>query len=985
VTDADGQVTSIPRLGDGRPTAIVAPGGQTTTLTLNAEGYLATVTNPAGETTTLTYGPDGLLTGLRTPRLHDYVFAYDTGGRLISDTDPAGGTQTLVRSGPASDYQVARTTGMGIASTFGVARSSVGDTSRTITRPDGLSIARDDRLDGTHGRVFPDGSRIDRADHPDPRFGLQRPVEVTTERMPSGLQRTRSVTRTVTLAHPLDPLSLTTETETIVVNGQSFTRVYDAATRTLSVVSPEGRSATTTLDAAGRIASISAGGLSPVAFERNALGLVETVTQGTGLDARTTTITYDAQQRTALIEDAANRTIGFGYDAADRVTTQTFPDESVVGFTYDASGNVVSVTPPGRPIHAFAYTPIDQEQTYTPPAIGGPVATSYTYNTERQLTQIARPDGQIVSFGYDPGTGRLTTRTTPVDTVTFGYHPTTGNLSSLTSTSSQHLAYAYDGSLPTAATWTGPVAGTVGATYDVFFRVSGTTVNGSFAAPRSYDDDGLLTQTGALTLARHPEHGFVTATTLSTVADSRTYNAFGELTSYTAMANGNPALGISYVRDQLGRIVEKTESILGGTPHVTTYGYDERGRLETVTTDGSATVTYTYDANGNRLSRATSSGGLETGTYDNQDRLLTYAGALYAFTANGELATRTYGTDTTTYEYDALGNLREVTLPDGTLIEYVIDPGNRRVGKRVNGTLVQGFLYDDLLRIAAELDGAGNIVSRFVFGTRTNVPEYMVRGGATYRIVTDHLGSPRLVIDAIVGNVVQRMEYDEFGRIAADTNPGFQPFGFAGGLYDRDARSVRFGARDLDLEAGRWMSKDPILFRGWDPNLYGYVLQDPVNLTDSVGLLAPLVGGAVGAGVGIVFGGAAGLASGGLRGAYAGALTGGLTGFAAGSGAALFGFAAQGFGSATLSGAIGGAAFGPIGNGLGQGLAIAAGLQGETNAASLVCSIVLGALSGAGGTAASSGFSGTANQVAADAAVAMSLAPIDIGLSLIGQ
>ena len=41
-----------------------------------------------------------------------------------------------------------------------------------------------------------------------------------------------------------------------------------------------------------------------------------------------------------------------------------------------------------------------------------------------------------------------------------------------------------------------------------------------------------------------------------------------------------------------------------------------------------------------------------------------------------------------------------------------------------------------------------------------------------------------------------------------DTNPGFQPFGFAGGLYDPDTGLVRFGARDYDAETGRWTSKE---------------------------------------------------------------------------------------------------------------------------------------------------------------------------------
>jgi hypothetical protein len=46
---------------------------------------------------------------------------------------------------------------------------------------------------------------------------------------------------------------------------------------------------------------------------------------------------------------------------------------------------------------------------------------------------------------------------------------------------------------------------------------------------------------------------------------------------------------------------------------------------------------------------------------------------------------------------------------------------------------------------------------------------------------------------------------------------------------------VRFGARDYDPETGRWTAKDPILFGGGDTNLYGYVLNDPVNFTDRSG------------------------------------------------------------------------------------------------------------------------------------------------------
>jgi RHS repeat-associated protein len=166
---------------------------------------------------------------------------------------------------------------------------------------------------------------------------------------------------------------------------------------------------------------------------------------------------------------------------------------------------------------------------------------------------------------------------------------------------------------------------------------------------------------------------------------------------------------------------------------------------------------------------------------------------------------------------------------------YVIDLQNRRIGKKVNGVLTQGFLYQDQLNPVAELDGSGNVVARFVYATGINVPDYVVKDGVTYRIITDHLGSPRVIINVATGEVVQRMEYDEFGKVLLDTNPGFQPFGFAGGIYDKDTGLVRFGARDYDPEVGRWTCKDPIKFYG-GTNLYSYVKNDPINWIDKFGL-----------------------------------------------------------------------------------------------------------------------------------------------------
>jgi RHS repeat-associated protein len=111
----------------------------------------------------------------------------------------------------------------------------------------------------------------------------------------------------------------------------------------------------------------------------------------------------------------------------------------------------------------------------------------------------------------------------------------------------------------------------------------------------------------------------------------------------------------------------------------------------------------------------------------------------------------------------------------------------------------------------------------------------LVKGGSTYRILADHLGSVRLVVDAATGAVAQRIDYDAWGVPTFVTGPAdFQPFGFAGGLYDKDTGLVRFGARDYDARTGRWTSKDPIRFDG-GVNLFEYVSSDPTNWIDDDG------------------------------------------------------------------------------------------------------------------------------------------------------
>ena len=148
--------------------------------------------------------------------------------------------------------------------------------------------------------------------------------------------------------------------------------------------------------------------------------------------------------------------------------------------------------------------------------------------------------------------------------------------------------------------------------------------------------------------------------------------------------------------------------------------------------------------------------------------------------------------------------------------------------------IVEKYLWQGLTRLLAVYDGSDNLLMRFEY-VDTRMPMSMTKAGVTYYLTYDQVGSLRIIADAS-GNVIKRIDYDSFGTIINDTNPGFTVlFGFAGGLHDRDTGLVRFGFRDYDPETGRWTAKDPIGFSGGDANLFGYCLNNPINYTDPVG------------------------------------------------------------------------------------------------------------------------------------------------------
>lgn len=840
VTDIHGRVTTIQRDSNGVATGIIAPDAQRTELTVDANGHLTDVTNPASESYGMTYTSGGLLTQFSDRKSQINHFEYDQMGRLTRDVNAGGGGWVLQRTELENGYQTTMTTAEGRQSTFAVESLATGVRLQRNTFPNNTVQETRFTAKGEEITLHPDGTSITIQEKSDPRFGMLAPISDSSVKTPSGLVSVTKAQRTVTLADPSDPLSLQTLIDTSIVNGRTYSSTYTASTRTLISTTPEGRSSTQTLDAKGRPVSAQITGLAPVIYTYNAEGRLETVLRESDGEQRLTKFEYyssgDQAGLLQQVTDAANQTVSFEYDPVGRLTHQTLPDSKEIVYGYDANDNNTAITPPGKPAHIFNFNAFDLADEYSPPVLAGITApeTRYSYNLDKDLLEVIRPDGQTLNLNYN-AKGQLDSLVIPTGNYIYNYHPTSGQISSVVAPDNGELSFIYDGSLLTRESWRGAITGNITYGYDNNFRITNQSVNGTSAIAFHYDNDSLLTGVGNLIIQRDPQKaGLITGTTQADIVTSHSYNGFGEPTAFAANRQGVALFSASYQRDKLGRIKQKTES--NSTTQIDDYTYDTSGRLSTVTRNGQI-ITYVYDDNGNRLSK-TSGANVETGTYDDQDRLLSYANCSYSYTTNGDLQTKTCGGETATYRYDVIGNLLSVALADGTDIQYIIDGQNRRVGKKVNGNLVQGLLYQGKLNPVAELNANGSIRSRFVYGDKSNVPSYMIRDGITYRIISDHLGSPRLVINTANGLVAQRLDYDEFGNITSDTNPGFQPFGFAGGIYDQQTKLTRFGARDYDSFTGRWTMKDPIRFGGGDGNLYGYVANNPINFVDPRGLCA---------------------------------------------------------------------------------------------------------------------------------------------------
>ncbi|WP_125779213.1 DUF1566 domain-containing protein [Pseudoalteromonas rubra] len=861
IRDRFGNQVRLIRDEQGKVSQIVSPSGMTTSLDIDEHNNLRSVTYPDGTGYQLNYQGE-LLNHQVDPNGNVFERFFDTHGRITRSLDPEGGEWRFYSR--LDEATQAKIYGYTTAENnrFEVKEAANGDTETYY--PDGSVESSRSSFNFYNNRLVPTTHQ---------KIGG---MEYLLRSKYDPIQK-RNVPRSLVMKSPggvESKTDITRNGDSYVVyfnveqnDTQKVTIRYSVGYGKLTTTTRLGRETVVKLDTASQLPDYTElAGFAPIHYTYDGHGRLTKVSQGD----RSTQYFYSGgyglrpgllekvvssnQPQVTLTRDNVGQVI-------QAVLSSSQQEQQITEFGYDNNGNLVSLTPDGQPEHQFAYNSINNVTSYTAPLAANAQQTisSYVYDRDRRISEIALPSGEKISYVYAKGVDRLESISTPYGQYQLGYNEV-GDVVRVNAPDGNTLNYHYDGLLYTGTDWFGDVTGSFSVNYSPGGDVGSVCVNDASCIAYGYDLDGMLTSAGNLTLNRALDKGgVITGTEHFDIQHHISHNQYGEIEEEHYTFGAQNLYQATYQFDDAGRITRK-QQFIAGESQVETYLYDGLGRLSTAT-KGDTTQVYRYGANGNRIGIELTQGDQTTSrsaTFDEQDRLTSFAQCRYQYNVNGALAYKTCGSVEHNYDYDIFGNLLQVEIKqDGQVskrIDYGVDPQNRRVAKYVDGQHVAGYLYSDQLNPVAQLNANGDVVALFGYASKGHVPDYMLKGGREYRYITDQLGSPRMLVDAVSGEIAQRLDYDVYGEVTYDSNPGFQPFGFAGGLYDSDTGLVRFGARDYDPYAARWTAKDPIGFAGGDTNLYNYVSADPVNFIDPTGhILANLYGAAKDGGMELLF------------------------------------------------------------------------------------------------------------------------------------
>lgn len=167
-------------------------------------------------------------------------------------------------------------------------------------------------------------------------------------------------------------------------------------------------------------------------------------------------------------------------------------------------------------------------------------------------------------------------------------------------------------------------------------------------------------------------------------------------------------------------------------------------------------------------------------------------------------------------------------------VTFKYDPFGRRIYKSSSsGTSIFAYDGDNFIE---ETNSSGSVVARYSQGLNIDESLAMLRSAATSYYHADGLGSVTS-LSSSAGAIAQTYTFDSFGKQTASSGSLTNPFRYTAREFDSETSLYYYRARYYDATSGRFISEDPIAYRG-GMNYYRYVRNNAANLTDPTGLYA---------------------------------------------------------------------------------------------------------------------------------------------------
>ncbi|PTN12731.1 RHS repeat-associated core domain-containing protein [Nitrosomonas aestuarii] len=565
---------------------------------------------------------------------------------------------------------------------------------------------------------------------------------------------------------------------------------------------------------------------------------------------------YDARDQIVQVTDPKGIATRYTTNVFGDVLHEVSHDRGTTSYTYDAAGNQLTRTDARGVVQTTAYDVLNRPifQSYNT-VTGVPVTKTTTWKYDNGANGIGRLTGMTDESGstryqYDVH-GRLLNKIQTVRlfresfTHAINYqYDVGGRLIRVTYPSGAQIDYAYgmDGR-PTEVRVNGDIL-MQNITYRPFGEPQSWHWGTGRMHSRSYDLDGRLTQ--------HP---------LGANAQTLTYDAAGRITNTSHI---NPVYNHTYEYDTLNRLIRQT-----GNASTRLWGYDANSN-RILEQSGTMVYPYTIEANSNRL-LSVAGPVVKNYSYDAAGNALSDGIMDFSWNAAGRLSSVSSGGEAKVFSlYNGHGERTlkwhyrgRKTAP--TIVVY--DSDGKFIGDYNKS---ENSRESNVWRLNQETVWFGDIpvavIKQTVHADSVEI----------YTIDTDHLNTPRVIVDSTDVPVWLWHDRNAFGDSRPDEDPDSDGhlfkynLRFAGQYFDSETHLHYNYFRDYEPQIGRYLSSDPIGLAG-GVNTYGYVNANPLSFTDPTGeaipaLIAacagnPACAAAISAGVGAFSGAAINLAS----------------------------------------------------------------------------------------------------------------------------